>query len=216
MKISKETINILKNFASINSNLLFTGNTLKTTSTNKTIVSSVSVQEQFPTDFGVYDLNEFLGTLALFNEPELDFQNKFVTISEGKNKIKYFAADSSILTSPKKDIVFPSADIEFNLTNTMMSTIQRAAGVLKAADFSIIGDGSNLIITVGDKKNPTSNNYETIVGDTDKTFRANIKIDNLKMLQSDYLVTIHPKIARFQSTVGDLVYYVAVETDSSF
>lgn len=216
MKISKETTSMLKNYASINGNMLFTGNVLKTTSVNKTIVSTVTVSEQFPQEFGVYDLNEFLGTIALFQEPELDFQSKFVTISEGNNKIKYFAADPSILTAPKKDITFPAADIEFNLTNLMIGTIHRAAGVLKASDFSVIGDGTSLTITIGDKKNPTSNNYETVVGVTSKVFRANIKIDNLKMLQSDYKVTIHPKIARFQSTVGDLVYYVAVEADSSF
>lgn len=217
MKISKETINILKNYAAINSNLLLTqGNRLKTTSTNKTIASSVTVAEDFPVEFGIYDLNAFLGALSLFDDPELAFEEKFVTIQEKNNKIKYFAAESSILVTPKKDIVFPAADIQFDLSESLFSTIQRTSGVLKASDFSIIGDGSNLILTVGDKKNATSNSYETIVGETDKTFRANIKIENLKMLHANYRVTIHSKIARFESTVGDLVYYVAVEADSSF
>ena len=215
MKISKETINVLKNYASINSNLLLSpGNRLKTTSTNKTIASSVTVAEEFPVEFGIYDLNAFLGALSLFENPELDFEEKFVTIKEKNNKIKYFAAESSILVTPKKDIVFPAADIHFDLSESLFTTIQRTSGVLKASDFSIIGNGTDLILTVGDKKNATSNSYETIVGETDKTFRANIKIENLKMLHANYRVTIHSKIARFESTVGDLVYYVAVEADS--
>ena len=217
MKISKETINILKNYAAINSNLLLSeGNKLKTTSTNKTIASSVTVAEQFPVEFGIYDLNAFLGALSLFNDPELEFESKFVTIKEKNNKIKYFGAEPSILITPKKDIVFPAADIQFDLSESLFGTIHRTSGVLKASDFSVIGDGSNLTILVGDKKNATSNCYETVVGETDKTFRANIKIENLKMLQANYRVTIHSKIARFESVSGDLVYYVAVEADSSF
>jgi hypothetical protein len=217
MKISKETINILRNYSSVNSNLLFKpGSKIATISANKTIASSVTVAEEFPVEFGVYDLNAFLGALSLFDDPELAFEEKFVTIQEKNNKIKYFAADASILTVPNKEINFPSADIEFDLTTAMLTTVQRTAGVLKASDLSIIGDGSNLILQVGDKKNATSNSYETVVGTTDKTFRANIKIENLKMLHADYRVTIHSKISRFQSTVGDLVYYVAVEADSSF
>jgi hypothetical protein len=217
MKISKETITILKNYASINSNLLLSaGNKIKTTSANKTIASSVTVAEDFPVEFGIYDLNAFLGALSLFDDPELDFEEKFVTIKEKNNKIKYFAAESSILITPKKDIVFPSADIEFDLSESMFSTVHRTGGVLKASDFSIIGNGSELVLMVGDKKNATSNCYETVVGETDKTFRANIKIENLKMLNSNYKVTVHPKIARFQSTSGDLVYYTAIESDSSF
>lgn len=217
MKISKETINILRNYSSVNSNLLFKpGSKIGTISTNKTIASSVTVAEEFPVEFGVYDLNAFLGALSLFDDPDLSFENKFVTIQEKGNKIKYFAADPSVLVVPNKEINFPAADIEFDLTSAMLTTVQRTAGVLKASDFSIIGDGSNLILQVGDKKNATSNSYETVVGETDKTFRANIKIENLKMLHADYRVTIHSKISRFKSTSGDLVYYVAVEADSSF
>ncbi|CAB4127234.1 sliding clamp [uncultured Caudovirales phage] len=217
MKISKDTITILKNYASINSNLLLKpGNKLKTTSTNKTIASSVTVAEEFPVEFGIYDLNAFLGALSLFENPELAFEEKFVTIFEKANKVKYFAAEASILVTPKSDIVFPAADITFDLPEGVFNTIQRTAGVLKASDLSVTGDGNSIILTVGDKKNATSNSYETAVGLTDKVFKANIKIENLKMLQSTYKVTIHSKIARFESTIGDLVYYTAIEADSSF
>jgi hypothetical protein len=217
MKISKETINILKNYASINSNLLLTpGNRLKTTSVNKTVASSITVTEQFPIEFGIYDLNAFLGALSLFTDPELEFEEKFVNIKEKNNKIKFFAAEASILNTPSKDIVFPAADINFDLSESLFAAIQKTSGVLKASDLSIIGDGTSILLTIGDKKNATSNSYETVVGLTDKTFKANIKIENLKMLQSSYKVTIHSRIARFESTIGDLVYYTAIEADSSF
>jgi len=217
MKISKDTIAILKNYASINSNLLLTaGNKLRTTSTNKTIASTVTVAETFPVDFGIYDLNAFLGALSLFDDPELVFEDKFVNIQENGNRIRYYAADASILVTPKKDIVFPAADITFDLSDALYNTIHRTAGVLKASDLSIIGDGSELVLNIGDKKNNTSNSYQTVVGTTDKTFKANIKIENLKLLNANYKVTIHSKIARFESTSGDLVYYSAIEADSSF
>jgi hypothetical protein len=217
MKISKDTINILKNYASINSNLLLTpGNRLKTTSVNKTVASSITVAEQFPIEFGIYDLNSFLGALSLFTDPELEFEEKFVNIKEKNNKIKFFAAEASILNTPNKDITFPAADINFDLSESIFNTIQKTSGVLKASDLSIIGDGTSILLTIGDKKNATSNSYETVVGLTDKTFKANIKIENLKMLQSSYKVTIHSRIARFESTIGDLVYYTAIEADSSF
>jgi hypothetical protein len=217
MKINKDTINILKNYASINSNLLLTpGNRLKTTSVNKTVASSITVVEQFPIEFGIYDLNSFLGAISLFTDPELEFEEKYVNIQEKNNRIKFFAADASLLKTPSKDIVFPAADINFDLSESLFAAIQKTAGVLKASDLSIVGDGTSLTLTIGDKKNATSNLYESIVGTTDKTFKANIKIENLKMLQGNYTVTIHSRIARFESTIGDLVYYCAIEADSTF
>jgi len=217
MKISKETINILKNYAAINSNLLLSpGNRLRTTSVNKTVASSITVPEEFPIEFGIYDLNSFLGALSLFTDPELEFEEKYVSIKEKNNKIKFFAAGENIVKPPSKDIVFPTADIVFDLPESVFTTIQRTSGVLKASDLSIIGDGNSIILTIGDKKNATSNSYETAVGLTDKVFKANIKIENLKMLQSTYAVTIHSRIARFESAIGDLVYYCAIEADSTF
>lgn len=219
MKISKETITILKNYASINPNLLLKpGNKLSTISTNKTVASTVSVTETWETEFGIYDLNAFLGALSLFDSPELSFSDKFVTLEEKGNRIRYFASDAGILIVPQKDINFPTdASIEFSLSGEMLDTIHKTAGILKAVDLSIIGNNGKLTVEVGDKKNDTSNRYETVVGETDLTFRANIKIENLKMLRSDYIVTVSSKrISRFKSKNGDLVYYVAVEADSTF
>lgn len=218
MKLSKETIAIFNNFAHINTNLLLKeGAKVSTITSQKHVMASTSVAETFPVQFGIYDLNEFLGAMSLFDDPELEFSEKFVTIKEGDASIKYFAAAVDVLTAPTKDITFPAVDVQFTLTASMLNTIKKTAGVLRSSDLAIIGDGEKIVLQVGDKKNATGNVYSTQAGTTDKTFRANLKVDNLKMLPADYVVSISSKkISRFQATAGDLVYYVAVEADSTF
>jgi hypothetical protein len=218
MKLSKETVNLFKNFAGINSNILLkAGNEISTISAQKNVMSDTTVTETFPRDFGIYDLNEFLGAMSLFNDPELDFSDKFVTIKEGGNAIKYFAADASVLTVPTRKISFPEAEVEFTLTSTMLNMIHRTASVLRATDLQIIGDGEKIVVQVGDKKNLTGNSYNAHVGSTDKTFQANLKVENMKMLPGDYIVSISSKkISRFKASTSELVYYVAVEADSTF
>lgn len=217
MKLSKETVALFKNFAGINSNLLLkSGNKLSTISAQKNVMSDATVAETFP-DFGIYDLNEFLGAMSLFDDPELDFQDKYVSISQGSMKIKFFAADATVLTAPQKAITFPEAEINFNITSQMLNMIQKTASVLRSPDVSIVGDGKTVTAVVGDKKNATGNSFSEPVGATDKTFKVNLKVENLKMLPGDYAVSISSKkISRFKSTTSDLVYYVAVEADSTF
>lgn len=217
MKLSKETVALFKNFAGINSNLLLkSGSKLATISAQRNVMADATVAETFP-DFAIYDLNEFLGAMSLFDDPDLDFQEKFVSISQGSMKIKFFAADASVLVAPKKAITFPEAEINFTISADKLQMINRTASVLRAADVSIVGDGSTVTVVVGDKKNATGNSFSEPVGTTDKSFKVNLKVENLKMLPGDYNVSISSKkISRFQSTATDLVYYVAVEADSSF
>jgi hypothetical protein len=216
MKLSKETVGLIKNFAGINSNLLLkSGNKLATISAQKNVMADAVVTENFP-DFGIYDLNEFLGAMSLFEDPELTFSDKWVTIEQGGSSIKYFAADASVLTAPQKAITFPDPEIEFNMSANMLSMIQRTASVLRASDVSIVGDGSTMSVVVGDKKNATGNSYNATVGASEKKFKVNLKVENLKMIPGDYTVSVSSKkISRFKGA-GDLVYYVAVEADSTF
>ena len=218
MKLSKETLALLKNFAGINSNLLLKdGGKLSTISAQKNIMASASVTESLPSEFGIYDLNEFLGALSLFDDPELTFTDKFVTMKEGAAHIKYYAADKSVLSYPQKDITFPSSDIDFNLPSATLTQIIRTASVLRAPDLSIVGKKGKVTLVVGDRKNPTANTFDLEVGDTESTFDVAMKVENLKMIPGDYDVSISSrKISRFQSTSSDTVYYVAVEADSSF
>lgn len=217
MKLSKETQDVLKNFAHINSNLMLrTGNKLSTWTENKTVIGEVNVAESFPQDFGIYDINEFLGVVGLFNDPDLSFDGDVVTIKEGKNQIRYKAAEENTLKIPNKSIAFPEAEINFPLSASDLSNIIRSAGVLKVSDVSFVGDGANLTAIVLDKKNPLTNKFEINVGTTDKTFSANMKIENFKMLPGAYDVSIaRMKICRFKAPQGSLVYYVAVESDST-
>jgi hypothetical protein len=147
----------------------------------------------------------------------LTFNDKYVTISEGNNSIKYFSAAENVLTVPTKEIKFPDADIEFELTDSMLDMINRTASVLKAQDLALIGDGSKIIIRVGDKKVDSSNVYEVEVGSTSTTFKVYLKIGLLKLVHGDYTVSIsHKKISRFKHKTKDTVYFLAVESDSSF
>jgi hypothetical protein len=219
MKLSKETLALFKNYAGINSNLLLkAGNKLSTISAQKNVMSDVTVTETFPVDFGIYDLNEFLGAMSIFDDPELTFEDKVCKITQGNMSIKYFAADATVLTAPSKSITFPSAEINFELSNQMLTMIQRTASVLKSSDVSVVGSDGQITIVVGDKKNVTGNSFSEPVGTTDKSFKVNLKVENLKMIPGDYTVSVSSKkISRFQSnTNGDLVYYVAVEADSTF
>lgn len=218
MKLSKETLGIFKNFAGINSNLLLKqGNKLSTISAQKNVMADVTVAETFP-DFGIYDLNELLGAMSLFDDPELEFGDKVCKITQGNMSIKYFAADATVLTAPTKAITFPEPEINFELTNQMLTMIQRTASVLKASDVSVVGEDGKITVVVGDKKNATGNSFSEPVGTTDKTFKVNLKVENLKMIPGDYSVSVSSKkISRFKSsTTSDLVYYVAVEADSTF
>ncbi len=173
------------------------------------------MSETFPQEFGIYDLNEFLGALTLFNDPEITFDEKFLSITEGHNTIKYFGADSSVLTAPSKDIKVPPADVEFTLTSDQVNLIMKTSGVLRAQDVTISGNGSKIKVVVGDKKNVTSNSYEMVVGDTDAKFVAHMKIDNLKFIPGEYKVELSSKkIAKFSSNFVE--YVVSLEADSQF
>ena len=218
MNLSKETINILKNYSTISPNILIQeGSALKTKSVQNTIFSSVTLHDVFPLDFGIYDLTEFLGVLTLFNNPDLEFNDKFVRISEGSTSIKYFSADPVVLKYPMQDVIFPSADVSFLLSAETLSLISKTASVLRVPDISFVGSDDILNLIVTDKKNPTSNAFEVKIGETDSSFHINFKIEMMKFINSDYQVEISSKkIAKFTASNSDLQYFVGVEADSTF
>ena len=221
MQLSKETLALIKNFASINGSLMLKqGNKLATISEGKNVMAEATITEEFPSDFGIYDLTEFLSACSLFENASIEFKEKFATIADTNNansRIKYFAAGEGVVKSAPNTIKFPSADVTFTLNASQLAMIQRTAGALKAGDVTIEGDGATLSITVADKKNDTSNAYNHVLGTTDETFKAHLKIENLKMLPNDYVVEISKKkISRFKHTASDLTYYIAVEADSTF
>lgn len=218
MKFSKETQAILKNFAGINSNLLLkSGNKLSTISAQKNVMATTTITETFNKDFGIYDLNEFLGAMSLFEDPELEFSDKYVAIKNGKSSIKYFAADPSVLVAPTKESLPVEAEVEFDLSGEQLGMILKTASVLRANDVAIVAADGKQKVIVGDKKNATANSYEFDIGEDDRNYRINIRVENLKMVITDYTVSVSSKrISKFSAKKSDLTYYVAIEADTKF
>lgn len=216
MKLSKTTISILKNFASINTNLqIKSGSKLSTISGQKSILAEVTTAEKFPLDFAIYDLNAFLNAYSLFQDPELQFADKFVSMTEG-GSIKYFASNPSILTVPTKSIAMPAnPEIQFDMSENLLANIIKTASILSAPDVSFIGADGDIRLIVSDKKTATANSYDTLIGKTELNFKVNLKVENFKFIPGNYSVAISSKkISRFSSKNSDLVYWMSVETDS--
>lgn len=220
MKLSVKTFQLLKNFSSINQSIYFTqGNKIRTISPMKTIMAEAEVQEMFPRDFGIYDLNQFLGVLSLFEEPDLDFDTHYLTISsEDKAKSDYFYADKSmIVVPPEKQLELPDTPINFTVSDKVIKGVLQAANVLQLPEIVVKGDGDNISIRAMNTKNTTSNSFHYNVGVTSKEFDMVFKVENLKLLLGSYDVTISSKgISQFVSTDGNLSYTIVNEASSSF
>lgn len=218
MKFSKETIEILKNFSSINLNILFKeGNRLVTKSPANTIIADIEIKEDIEKEFGIYDLSRFLGVLSLYDSPEIEFNDKKVTITEGKTSVDYYGAEPEILTYPSKTVNFPAVYGEFNVEASQIAKALKAAGVLGCNMFTFEGDGEKVSIVVSDPAQEGSNRFSFEVGETDKTFKAHTKIDNVKFLPLDYKVSLSSKgIARLQTADEKTTYYIALDSTSTF
>lgn len=218
MKLSKQTLEVLKNFSGINQNLYVKpGSVLRTMTTVKNVLASVEVAEVFPQEFGIYNLNEFLGVLSLFDDPDLSFDEKNLVITQGKNSVTYYYAAKDVLVTPEKDIKMPSVDVTFTLTKEVLSSLQKAASVLKVAELVVSGSDGVVSVTVSDTKNATANKYSVDVGTTDATFTAVFNIDNLKLINGDYDVEISSKkISKFTNSAMNYTAFIALEMSSKF
>ena len=220
MKLSDKTLSLLKNFSTINQSILFKqGSKLRTISVMKNILAEATISEEIPTDFGIYDLSQFLNGLSLHQSPELDFENEgHVVIKEGRMRSKYFFADPNvIITPPEKAIDLPSEDVSFELRTEQLDKLLKAAGIYQLPDLAVIGEAGVVKLLVRDKKNDTSNDFSVIVGETDKQFSFNFKIENIKILPGTYEVVVSQKLlSRFVSKNHDVTYYIALEPDSTF
>jgi len=220
MNLSSDTLIILKNFASINQSIFVKeGNVLKTMSVMKNVLAEATVQEEFPKNFAIYDLNQFLNGIGLHDNPELDFSNdSYLTIREGKRKVKYFFADPSVIVSPpEKEIVVPSDDIQFQLDHSQLEKLLKASNIYQLPDLAAVGENGVISMVVRDKKNDTSNEFSIIVGETGNEFTMNFKVENIKIVPGSYDVTISKRLlARFDSKSRKLKYHIALEPDSVF
>jgi len=219
MKLTTETISVLKNFSTINANLMVkAGSSLSTMSAMKNIVAKADVTEEFPSDFAIYDLNEFLSALSLFGKPDLEFGNDFVIITEeGTSKsLKYWFSDPSVVTTPSKEISMPSTELTFNLSSDTLNEITKAAAVIGVPDMAL--SGGKLMVT--DKKNSTANAYETSLDGGDMIaaeYKFWFKVENLKVMPGAYDVEVSSKkISHFTNTKLGVQYWIALEPESSY
>ena len=220
MRLSEQTVSLLKNFASINQNLQFkAGNKLSTISAQKNILVNAEIPESFPSDFAVYDLNKFLGVLSLFQDPTLEIGEKRMNVS---GKVNYVFADPSmILVPPDKELVFPEPEVSFALTNADFTQVIKAASLLGLPHICVVGNGANarakITLEATDVNNSASDDYKTEVGTTSETFNLVFKIENLKLYTGDYHVELTSQgISKFSHTSKNLQYFIATESDSSF
>jgi hypothetical protein len=223
MELNDGTLQVLKNFSGINQNILIKqGNTLKTISEARNVLARATLKEDFTKDFGIYDLNEFIGVLSLVDTPRLKFEDEYVTVgdSTGRSKVKYFFSSEETLTTPQKDITMPNADVKFVLDNDTLNKLKRAASTLGHTELSITGKDGVLSLSVVESQNFTSNSYSIDVQgefNSDVAFNFILNIANLKILPGDYDVEISSKlITQFKNKDIDVCYWIALEKTSKF
>lgn len=217
MKISESTLSTLKNFASINPSLIVRkGRTLKTISPVKTVFAVATLDEEFPSDFAIYDLNRFIGSLSLFGDPSMKFDSNHLTISEGKQKMRVTYADPSMIVAPpEKEIELKSVDCTFTIEAASLQRVIRSLGVLGLQEVAIVGEDGLVYVRAVNTKTESSDSFSVEVGTSDKNFSAIFKSDNLKLMTKDYTVKLSfAGIAEFKA--DNVTYYVPCEASSKF
>ena len=221
MQLSSDTINVLKNFADINQNILVKeGTTLTTISTMKNILAEADISDTIPKEFAIYDLPEFLRAIDMFQKPSLDFDGEsHVDIVDGnsKQKVKYFFADKSVIVAPTKSITMPDTFVSFTFKKDMFEKLMKGINTLGLPDVAVIGDGTSIKMVATDKKNKSSNTYSVDICESDKKFTAYFKAENFKMVTDDYDVALSSqKISHFVNRTRPVKYWIALEPDSTF
>jgi|TARA_B110000977_G_scaffold188713_1_gene257310 hypothetical protein len=223
MELSDRTLNVLKNFANINSNIVFReGNVLKTISVAKNILAKVTLDETIDAEFGIYDLNEFLSVMGLVEKPTLSFKDKHVIVSDstGLRGNRYFYSDIDMLSAPTKDVVMPEPEVKFTLDTDTLSRLKRASAVLGHDNISITNDGKGIKLTVVDNDDATSNSFFCYVeGEFEEgvDFNFIMNVNNLKIVNEDFDVGISSKlISNFVSKQSPIEYFIALEKSSTY
>ena len=223
MNISNETIDVLKNFAAINPNIVINpGQVLKTISEAKNIMAVADIQEDFPQSFGIYDLNEFLSVISLIDSPDIDFDSKFAIIKSPTSSVKYYFSEQEILTTPQKDITMPECEFGVAISEDQLSQLKKAAAVLGHSELVLSGNNGNITATISDEKDATANTFSFDLDSDNECkndFNFVINIANLKLLPGDYYVSISSKLISNWTNVSrglPINYFIALEKSSEF
>ena len=222
MVLSEFTIQALKNLASVNQNIVIReGKLLETIAEARNIFVQCDIEEEFTSEFGVYDLNEFLNVLGLVDKPHLKFAKESVTVSDstGRSKVKYFFTDVENLTFPTKKPKMPSEDVRFTLDTDTLNRIKRAASALGHNEVVVTGSKNSITLTVRNPANPTSNTFSIDVEGSSNVDKYSFifNIPNLKILPGDYEVIISSKlISQFNHKDKPVKYWIALEKTSTY
>ena len=221
MKISTKTLDVLKNFSEINQSIVIKpGNIIKTVNPLKNILAKAEVAENFVNEFAIYNLNEFIGYLSELNEPDLTFNEKYLTVVTNDDKVNYFYADPSFIVQPEKELNMPECEINFDLTKDTYLYLNKMANILQLHDIQLKGcsKSNKVYLCLTNKKDNASNNYSRVVGDlASKSFNIFFKRENLKIIPGDYKVSISSKgVSHFKHTIENLEYWIALEPDSNY
>ena len=221
MQLSDNTLAVLKNFASIQPNVVLkAGNVVKTIAEAKNVMAVATLDQSFDKEVGIYNLDEFLAVLGLVDDPDLAFHDDFVTVQgNGRSQVKYFYSDASILTSPAKDIPMPECEVEFVLDEGTLNKVRRAAGALGHEKMTITAGDGGINLTVVDNTDSTSNAFEIQVPGTFKSndFTFVMNIANLKLIPGDYDVKVSSRlISNFKNKNVDVEYFIALEKSSTY
>mgnify|MGYP001287437347 FL=1 len=220
MKLSKHTLNMLKNFSDINMSIeIKKGNILRTVSVQKNILAQAELEEEFPQDFAIYELNRFLGAVSLFDDPEFQFNGKSANIGTNTHSVDYVYCDPSmIVTPPENNITFPDPEVKFTLTQDALSQVMKASNVLGTPEISVESDSGNINIKALDVNNDSTDTFTVALDEkSDSKFRFVFKTENMKMLPGNYDVEISSKgISHFTLQGQKLEYWIATEASSTF
>ena len=215
MKLSENTISILKSFSGINPSIMFKeGNVLKTISPSKTVMAQATITDSIDGNAAVYDLSRFLSTISLFDDPEVEFGTDKFTIKGNRRRVNYTYTSENMIVSPgEKSVVLPSIDVSVKVTWDDFQSVIKAAGVLQVSDIAFVGEAGKIKLVATDTKNPTSDKYDVEISDfSGEDFDMHIKVDNLKLLPADYEIDLCSKgMAHFKSDT--VQYWIAVQTN---
>ena len=217
MKLSSKTIQILKNFSLINPSIMFNqGNMLSTISPLKMIMARAQIDETIEKDFGIFDLNRFLGVLSLFDDPELLLSDNFVKITDGRKSVNFIYADPiTMILPPNKEIKMGESYVSLELSAENLQNLMKASAVLQLPEIAVVGQDGRMLLRALDSKNSSSNSFEVDVKETDKKCKIIFNCNNLKIMNKNYDVHIAKGIGHFVSDDG-LQYWITTETSSTY
>ena len=220
MKLSKNTLDMLKNFSDINMSIeIKEGNILRTVSVQKNILAQAELEDSFPQDFAIYELNRFLGAVSLFDNPEFQFNGKSANIGTSKHSVDYVYCDPSmIVTPPENNITFPDPEVKFTLSQDALSQIIKASNVLGTPEISVECESGNISVKALDVNNDSTDTFKVELEEkSEHKFRFVFKTENMKMIPGNYDVEISSKgISHFSLQGQKLQYWIATESSSTF